>query len=151
MQIRRASKPLTFSRGVTLLELMIAVAIMAIIVAVAYPSYSEHIISNRRVDAQGALMGFVTAMERYRADNNSYTGAVVGTVYPSQAPIDSNDKFYNLSIPVLTASNYTLRATPIAGTVQDGDGYLEITSTGLKRWDENNNGSIGTGESDWND
>lgn len=140
-----------YAKGVTLMELMIAVAIMAIVFAIAYPSYRGHMISGRHSDAQGALMGFATAMERYRADNSTYTGAVAGTVYPAQAPIDSTDKFYNLTIVSLSGSSYTLRATPINGTQQQDNGFLEITSTGIKRWDKDNSGAIGGGENSWSD
>ena len=146
--------------GFTLLELMIAVAIVAIVMTIAYPSYQRYLIESRRADAQNALLGFGTAMERYRSDNSSYAGAQSGTgfpnppestVYPSQTPIDSSDKFYNLTIEAADSNGYTVRATPISGTVQDGDGYLELTSTGFKRWDQDDDGFIGSGESDWND
>jgi len=146
--------------GFTLIELMVTVAIAAILMAIAYPSYQSYIINGNRTDAEGALMAFTTAMERYKSDNSSYLGAQasggfpsapVTTVYPSQSPVDSSNKAYDLSIQSATSGAYVLRATPISGSVQSGNGYLEITSTGVKRWDENNNGSIGSGENDWGD
>ncbi|MCW8886107.1 MAG: prepilin-type N-terminal cleavage/methylation domain-containing protein [Motiliproteus sp.] len=144
--------------GFTLVEVMVAVAIATILLMVAYPSYQSQLVDGRRTDAQGALLAFATAMERFRSDNNTYVGAdVLGsskapltTVYPSQAPVDSNTKYYDLTIEAVAAGSYTLRATPITGTAQDGDGYLEITSTGIKRWDQDDDGSIGSGEASWN-
>ncbi|WP_210396472.1 type IV pilin protein [Motiliproteus sediminis] len=144
--------------GFTLTELMIAVVIMGIITAIAYPSYQSYLIDSRRSDAQNALLGFATALYRYKTDNNSYAGAQSGTgfpnppettVYPSQAPIDSGDKFYNLTIESANASGFTVRATPINGTAQAGNGFLELTSTGIKRWDVNDNGAIDSGENSW--
>ncbi|MEH6824770.1 MAG: type IV pilin protein [Motiliproteus sp.] len=146
--------------GFTLIELMITVAIAGILMAIAYPSYQQYLIDSRRTDARNALLAFATTMERYRSDNNSYDNAHTGTgypnppkstVFPSQTPIDSSDKLYNLTLQAADNSGYTLRATPMTGTGQDGDGFQELTSVGIKRWDKDNNGSIGTGESTWAD
>ncbi len=146
--------------GFTLTELMVTVAIIGIVMTIAYPSYQQYLTDSRRSDTQNALLAFGTAMERYRTDTNSYDNAHTGTgypnppkstVYPSQTPIDSSTKFYNLTLQAADNSGYTLRATPIGGTAQDGDGYLELTSVGFKRWDKDDNGAIGTGESNWTD
>ncbi len=150
---------LSKQNGFTMVEVMVAVVIASILLVVAYPSYQSLVTDGRRADAQGALLGFVTAMERYRSDNNTYVGADVAgssiapltTVYPSQAPVDESTKFYDLTIEAVAAGSYTLRATPISGTAQDGDGYLEITSTGIKRWDKDDDGVIGSGETTWED
>ncbi|MFT5720704.1 MAG: type IV pilus assembly protein PilE [Motiliproteus sp.] len=145
--------------GFTLIEVMITVAIAGILLMVAYPSYLQYLTDSRRTDARNALLAFSTSMERYRSDHNSYDNAHSGTgypnppkthVFPSQTPIDTLDKFYNLSLQGADNSGYTLRATPITGTGQDGDGYLELTSIGIKRWDKDDNGTIGTDESTWN-
>lgn len=147
-------------QGFTLIEVMIAVVIIGILMAVAYPSYQAHIIESHRKEVQGTLEAMATAMERYRTDNNTYLGsrtasaaasAPITTVFPSQAPLDTGDKVYNLIIQDLSASSYTLRAAPIAGSVQDGNGYLELTSTGIKRWDKDDSGGIGGGETTWQD
>lgn len=152
------AKAETHVRGFTLVELMIVVAIMAILVTIAYPSYKQHMMKARRADAEGALLGFANAMERYFTEKGTYTGAAAGgastgapasTVYPSQAPLDSSTKYYNLTINAATATTYTLRATPIAGSAQDGDGFLQVDQTGTRAWDKNNDGSIGATEDTW--
>lgn len=143
-------------QGVTLMELMIVVAIIGILTAIAYPSYQDQVESSRRSDAQGALTGFASAMERHFTANNSYLGAGTGgadtgapAVYTTQSPADSGTKFYDLTIQAATATTYTLRATPINGQV--GDGLMELLSTGQKRWDKDNSGDgTGTGENNWN-
>ena len=159
--MQRHLEPARPMAGFTLLELMVTVAIIAIVMAIGYPSYQQYLTDSRRTDAQNALLAFATAMERYRTDNGSYAGAQNGTgfpnppeatVFPSQTPIDSSDKFYNLTLQAADANGYTLRATPINSSAQNGDGFLELTSTGFKRWDKNDNGSAtDSNENNWTD
>ena len=140
--------------GFSLIELMIVVAIVAILAAVAVPSYQRYILKTNRSDAMAVLQGFAQAMERHYAQNNSYLGAASGgdddgipAIYSAQAPIDGAVK-YNLTIePGTTATQYTLRATPTGA--QAADGYLEITNTGLRRWDKDNSDSIEASENTW--
>ncbi|MBW7473102.1 type IV pilin protein [Marinobacter sp. F4218] len=142
--------------GFTLIELMIVVAIIGIIAAIAYPSYMDHVDKTRRSDAQGALMGLAAAMERHYASNNSYEGAASGggdtgapAIYPDEAPLDGDNKYYDLTIQAADATSFTLRAAPKGA--QAGDGMLELDSTGVRRWDSDNVGGFGAGENTWTD
>lgn len=145
--------------GFTLIELMITVAILGIIVMLAYPSYQQYLIDARRTDAQQALLGFANAIERFKVENMTYQGAAAGgasagvpsaTVFPSQAPVDGGTAYYNLSIISSTSRNYTLRAMPINGTSQQDDGLIEFLSTGVKRRDKNDDGdATDSGENNW--
>ncbi|MDK8465943.1 type IV pilin protein [Marinobacter sp. SS13-12] len=147
--------------GFTLIELMIVVAIIGIIAAIAYPSYLEQVQSTRRTDAQGALVSFANAMERFYTQNNSYIGADGGTsditdtltvpdasVFASVSPTDGN-AVYNLRIYNLTANSYELRAVPIAGSPQAGDGFLQLRSNGVRGWDADNSGGLAGTEQTW--
>ncbi|MDV3505354.1 type IV pilin protein [Marinobacter sp. M-5] len=151
----------TRQSGFTLIELMIVVAIIGIIAAIAYPSYLEQVTSTRRGDAQGALASFANAMERYYTQNNTYIGAdggssaitntltaPAGGVFVSQSPADGRP-FYNLRIYNLTANSFELRAVPIAGSAQAGDGFVQLTSTGQRGWDVDNSGSLSAAENTW--
>ena len=145
------------THGFTLIELLIAMAIVAILAAIALPSYQNSVKKSRRSDAQGALAGFANAMERhFTTNNNSYLGAAAGggntgapTVFPTQAPLDGGTKYYDLTIKAVAAdgSTYTLLADPKGA--QEGDGNIELDSTGARRWDEDNSGTFSATENDW--
>lgn len=143
------------SKGFTLIELMIVVAIIGILAAIAYPSYQDHVRKTRRSDAQGALMGLANAMERHYTANNTYAGAAAGgndtgapAIYADESPLDGGTKFYDLAIVAPTsATSYTIRATPKNG--QAGDGVLQLSSTGIRWWDTDNDGVVDAGENTW--
>lgn len=116
------------SKGFTLIEVMIVVVVVAILAAIAVPSYNSHVKRTNRTDCQGALMNFSLAMERHFARANTYAGAAEAdkspkaTVFPSECPIDSGNKLYNLTIEEATASTFVLRATPKGSQWDDGFG-----------------------------
>lgn len=116
-------------QGLSLLELLIVIAIVGILVTVAYPSYQSMVQQSRRSDAQTALMALQMAQTRFRGNcphyaqnigNNNTCGAG-----PAGSTVDgrtvSQEGFYQLSIEANSATGnaYTLVATP-QGT-QAGD------------------------------
>ncbi len=143
--------------GFTLLELMIVVAVVAILAAIAIPSYQSSIAKSRRADAQSALQGFAQAMERFHTQNATYVGAgTTGTgnvetgpptIFATKSPIDGSQTFYNLTIRAADANSYELLATAVNG--QAGDGNLELFSTGRRGWDRDNNGGFGSADQCW--
>ncbi len=116
-------------RGFTLLELMITVAIIGILVSIAYPSYLEHVASGRRADAQANLISLAQHMEREFTENGSYVGAALPY---TEAPKDGVDKFYDLTIAASTATSYTLRARPKNGMLGDRCNDISVTNIGQK-------------------
>ena len=124
-------------QGMTLIELLIVLVIMSLLIGIAYPAYTSHVQGARRADCSGALMGLSSAMERYFTQNNSYLGATLsGTnaIFSDQCPTDGSRVMYNLAITNLTATTYTVTATPVAGgpQVKDSCGTLSLTQTGFK-------------------
>ncbi|MEY6434224.1 type IV pilin protein [Thioalkalicoccus limnaeus] len=133
------------SRGFTLLELMIVVAIVGILAAIAYPSYQDHIRKARRADAQAALLELAQFMERHYTLNNSYlcpqeTGACKDRKnnQPPKLPFDKSPKdgdaeYYTLGFDGNpTANSFTLQATPKGAMAGDPCGTLTITNTGVR-------------------
>ena len=119
--------------GFTLIELLITVAIVGIVSAIAFPSYSESIRQSKRKEAQAALLSLANAMEMYRMQNgNKYTSATVGStgIFTNQVPVTGGTKTYTLSISTLTANTYTLSAVPVQPDSLCGT--LSYTNTGAK-------------------
>ncbi len=125
-------------RGFTLVELMIVVAVVAILVRIAYPSYQESVIKSKRADAKAALSELSNWMERYYTANGCYTALVSGacvatSTTPPSLPFAQTPRLgtanYTLA-PVVTSTSYTLTATPVNNT--DPCGALSLDSTGAK-------------------
>ncbi len=95
-------------RGLTLIELLVVVAIIAILATIGYPAYTKYMQKARRADAQALLMEMGQFMERYYAQNGSYTGATL--------PNLSNRKistYYTISLAAApTANAFLLQAVP---------------------------------------
>src|SRR5450631_3484822 len=93
------------SSGFTLVELMIALAIIAILAAIAVPMYSKQVQKSRRVDARTAVMDLAGREERFLSTSGSYAttwaqlGFAIGGNTTNPTPVGSG--FYQLSaVPV---------------------------------------------------
>lgn len=120
-------------KGFNLIELVIVVAIIGILVSLAYPTYQDYLIRAGRSDGQAALLNMASYMESYYTEQNSYTGATSPTVLGISST--SNRGYYTLSVSALTATSYTLTATPVAGTIQANDstcGALTLTNANVR-------------------
>jgi len=114
--------------GFTLIELMIALVILSILAAIAFPTYQNSIIKSRRSDATGALSQGSLAMETCRANGSTYTGC---------APVaNSQAGYYTIAVNVPAGgASFTLTASPVAGTTQANDAdctTLTLTSGGVR-------------------
>jgi type IV pilus assembly protein PilE len=127
------TKPVT---GFTLIEVMITVAILAIIVAIAFPSYQEHVAKTRRGEAMAALLAGAQALERYYSANGRYVvadGSTLPTVYQAQVPA-TGTPYYNIAAVPGTPTNntFTLRATRAGVMAGDDCGNFELNQAGVR-------------------
>jgi len=105
-------------RGFTLIELMMAVAIVGILMAVAYPSYRDYVVRGQLVDATTALSTFRADMERHFQDNRSFATVGTFTTPCEVAEAERTVGNFVISCAALAATTYTLQAVgqgPVAG------------------------------------
>lgn len=115
-------------RGFTLIEVMITVAIIAILAAIALPSYTEYVMRGRITDAIATLGDQRIKMEQYYQDRRTYVGACAANTV---APLPPNTSNFTYACPVLGALTYTVTATGVAGSSMSNFGYT-IDQAGAK-------------------
>jgi type IV pilus assembly protein PilE len=124
---RQRSGPHAMRRnsGFTLIEVMITVAIVAILAAIAVPSYNEYVMRARITEATSNLADMHNKMEQYFQDNRTWTpgGAVTPPCNPGTvAPLPTSQNF-TFACVGLFANTYTVTATGNTGTTMNGFTY----------------------------
>jgi len=109
-------------RGFTLIELMVVVAIAAILAAIAVTTYSTQIRKSRRADAMAKIQDAQLKLERWRVDHADYTGS--GVTVPTSP-------YYSFTITAATSApnDYVVQADPQLDQQKDSCGTLKITNT----------------------
>jgi type IV pilus assembly protein PilE len=121
------------ARGFTLIELVIVIAIVALLVTVALPSYRDHVRKSRRAEAQAYLMSVAGRQSQFLVDTRGYA-ATLGTInIPMPASVVAS---YDVTLAAAAGPppTFTLTAAPKAGTdqVYEKCGTLTINQTGAK-------------------
>ena len=117
------------STGFTLIELMITVAVIAILMGIAYPSYQDHLRKGRRAAAQAFMIDVATRQQQYLLDARGYAlGAGALAALNLNVPIDVASAYTVAITPAAatTPPTFTVTATPVAGSKQVPDGALTL-------------------------
>lgn len=116
--------------GFTLIELLIAVVVVGILAAVAYPSFMDSVRKGRRSDAFNLLNAIQQAQERHRANNADYSGSITGLTTDNPPGLGlstatSGNGYYTASLSGVTPTGYSIIATAVAGKSQASDGNCQ--------------------------
>ncbi len=134
MREKVCGKRIQNQAGFTLVELMIVVAIVALLVTIAVPSYNQYMEDVRREDGRETLLKTAQLLERCYTTHGSYTDSSCNVSFPR----DSEDGFYripqagNNAAMTLASNSYTIVAEPQAGHADDECGQLTLANTGAK-------------------
>ncbi|WP_312358484.1 type IV pilin protein [Stutzerimonas balearica] len=127
---------MTRSKGFTLIELMIVVAIVGILAAIAYPNYIEYIQRSNRTEGQALLNDAAASQERFFAQNNTYVTnqaniARLGLRNTNGTTVTSDNGKYRLTVgSVANDGGYTLTATQQFGDTACGN--LTLNAVGIR-------------------
>ena len=138
--------------GLSLIELMVAMAVLAIVAAVALPVYNGYAVRAHRTNAQAELMRCAAGMERHANATMSYAGAVdadgdgigdadTGEVTANICIVEA--ELYRVVVEAADSGSFVLRASAASSANRVAeDGALELRSDGQRLWDRNNDGDF---------
>ena len=115
----------TRERGVTLLELMIVVAIVALVSAFAFPSYMQYVVSTKRTVATSTLLQVADRQQQFFMDNKQFTNDLTNLGFAANPLVladdgtsttaGDTDAVYSIALSNVAATTYTITATPLHG------------------------------------
>jgi len=128
-------RPESVATGFSLLELLVAMAILAVLAAIALPTYAEYVARSRRFEARAGLLEAAHWLERWRTERGRYDDpANAGqppTGFPWRQVPRAGDAYYAVSA-VAAAATYRITATAVGTMANDVCSSLSIDETGAR-------------------
>ena len=119
-QARRHEAPYNgAAHGFTMIEVLIVVGIVAILTAIALPSYTDSVRRGKIIEATGGLADARQRAEQYFMDNRTYVGGCTGAIAAVQPAV----RAFTLTCPAETLSTYTIQADGNAAEGMTGFSY----------------------------
>jgi type IV pilus assembly protein PilE len=119
--------------GFTLIELVVTVAIIAILAAIAIPSYENYLMRARRADGREMLQRVAAAQERFYTNRNTYTDDLTTAAGLNLGTAVSEAGHYTIAIAVPAGGqSYTLTATPQGIQADDDCNNLTVNNVGAR-------------------
>jgi type IV pilus assembly protein PilE len=144
-------------RGFSLVELMLVMLIIIIAIAISVPTYTGYMIRVHRADVKKEMTVIAQRLAAYRLANNDYganssnaTNVLLssaihgGTGYPV-----TGTTYYDLQITPNPTTSWTLRAVPVANTIQGTDGDIKLNNQGWHCWTQGNGNCTLSAPSSW--
>lgn len=140
--MNKVTKKEITTQGFTFIELLIALVIIGILTAIAYPSYLNYLLQSRRTDAFSIMAQDQIILERCYAQNFSYNGTCAALPpFPQTSP----QGFYTISISNLGTTSYTLTATPLGNQAKDTTcASLSVNQANVKTATDSSGGAQST-------
>ena len=146
------------AKGFTLIELMTAVVVAALLLAIAVPSYRAQTQKSRRTEAKTALLDLASREERFNSTNSAYSSSPANLGYTGSWPLRVGSGYYQITACVAattacgtdagTGQAFLLTAQPVGAQAGDTQcGSFTLDSTGLQKVTGT---SAGTPSSCWN-
>ena len=138
------NRPASGQIGFTLIELMVVVAIVAILSAFAYPSYERYVIKAKRTVAQNALLQLADRQQQFFMDNKRFAADLTNLGFSANPYVLDDDgtstvasdaqAVYSISLSNVTATTWTGTAAPLKGQLSRDSycGSLTLTQAGAK-------------------
>jgi type IV pilus assembly protein PilE len=123
-RMRKPTAPTSIvsSRGFSLLELMIAVAVVSILATIAVTAYTSQVQKSRRTDARSALLDIAGREEKLFSTANAYSALPSDLGYGAVGvpwPITVGSGYYQVSVTTPDSQSYSITATPLGAQLND--------------------------------
>lgn len=132
--------------GFSLIEVLIALAIVAIVAAIALPSYGQYVTKSRRADGIAELSRVMQQQEKYFLNELTYVTDLSTLGFPVENnAVTSQGEYYTIKASACQGSTISrcVRLTASPQGPQAKDGWLSLDSKGTRQWQKNKSGETG--------